>query len=125
MQGGLDLQRADRLAITGGRDRRGAGGVAVFRRFFQRDGADRRTGCEGDGICIDRVGGGDSFAGGLIYGLNHYEDKQSALEFAVAASCLKHSIPGDFNRVTVSDVTKLMGGDGTGRPFSCSPAGQE
>ena len=64
---------------------------------------------------IDRVGGGDSFAGGLIYGLNHYEDKQSALEFAVAASCLKHSIPGDFNRVTVSDVTKLMGGDGTGR----------
>ena len=60
-------------------------------------------------------GGGDSFAGGLIYGLNHYEDKQSALEFAVAASCLKHSIPGDFNRVTVSDVTKLMGGDGTGR----------
>ena len=64
---------------------------------------------------IDRVGGGDSFAGGLIYGLNNYEDKQSALEFAVAASCLKHSIPGDFNRVTVSDVTKLMGGDGTGR----------
>ena len=64
---------------------------------------------------IDRVGGGDSFAGGLIYGLNHYEDKQSALEFAVAASCLKHSIPGDFNRVSVSDVEKLMGGDGTGR----------
>lgn len=64
---------------------------------------------------IDRVGGGDSFAGGLIYGLNHYEDKQSALEFAVAASCLKHSIIGDFNRVSVSDVTKLMGGDGTGR----------
>ena len=56
-----------------------------------------------------------SMLGGLIYGLNHYEDKQSALEFAVAASCLKHSIPGDFNRVTVSDVTKLMGGDGTGR----------
>lgn len=64
---------------------------------------------------IDRVGGGDSFSGGLIYGLNHYEDKQSALEFAVAASCLKHSIPGDFNRVTVSEVIKLMGGDGTGR----------
>ena len=64
---------------------------------------------------IDRVGGGDSFAGGLIYGLNHYEDKQSALEFAVAASCLKHSIIGDFNRASVSDVTKLMGGDGTGR----------
>ena len=64
---------------------------------------------------IDRVGGGDSFTGGLIYGLNHYEDKQSALEFAVAASCLKHSIIGDFNRVNVSDVEKLMGGDGTGR----------
>ena len=64
---------------------------------------------------IDRVGGGDSFAGGLIYGLNHYEDKQSALEFAVAASCLKHGVIGDFNRVSVSDVTKLMGGDGTGR----------
>ena len=46
---------------------------------------------------------------------NHYEDKQSALEFAVAASCLKHSVIGDFNRVNVSDVTKLMGGDGTGR----------
>ena len=64
---------------------------------------------------IDRVGGGDSFAGGLIYGLNHYEDKQSALEFAVAASCLKHSVIGDFNRVGVCDVEKLMGGDGTGR----------
>ena len=64
---------------------------------------------------IDRVGGGDSFAGGLIYGLNQYEDKQSALEFAVAASCLKNSVIGDFNRVSVSDVTKLMGGDGTGR----------
>lgn len=64
---------------------------------------------------IDRVGGGDSFAGGLIYGLNNYADKQSALEFAVAASCLKHSIPGDYNRVFVSDVEKLMSGDGTGR----------
>ena len=64
---------------------------------------------------VDRVGGGDSFAGGLIYGLNHYEDKQTALEFAVAASCLKHSIIGDFNRVSASDVEKLMGGDGTGR----------
>ena len=64
---------------------------------------------------IDRVGGGDSFGGGLIYGLTHYEDKQQALEFAVAASCLKHSIIGDFNRVSVSDVEKLAGGDGTGR----------
>ena len=64
---------------------------------------------------VDRVGGGDSFAGGLIYGLTHYEEKQAALEFAVAASCLKHSIIGDFNRVSVSDVEKLMSGDGTGR----------
>lgn len=68
-------------------------------------------------ICdiIDRVGGGDSFAGGLIYGLTNYEDKQQALEFAVAASCLKHSIVGDYNRVSVSDVIKLMDGDGSGR----------
>ena len=64
---------------------------------------------------VDRVGGGDSFAGGLIYGLTAYGDKQKALEFAVAASCLKHSIQGDFNRVSISDVEKLMGGDGTGR----------
>ena len=64
---------------------------------------------------VDRVGGGDSFAGGLIYGLNNYEGRQQALEFAVAASCLKHSIIGDFNLVGVSDVEKLMGGDGTGR----------
>lgn len=64
---------------------------------------------------VDRVGGGDSFAGGLIYGLNAYGDRQKALEFAVAASCLKHSIIGDFNRVSISDVEKLMGGDGTGR----------
>lgn len=64
---------------------------------------------------VDRVGGGDSFAGGLIYGLNKYDCKQAALEFAVAASCLKHSIIGDLNRVTTSDVEKLMKGDGTGR----------
>lgn len=64
---------------------------------------------------VDRVGGGDSFAAGMIYGLNQIEDKQNALEFAVAASCLKHSILGDFNRVTVQDVEKLVGGDGTGR----------
>jgi len=64
---------------------------------------------------VDRVGGGDSFAGGLIYGLNAYDDKQKALEFAVAASCLKHTILGDFNRVDAAEVEKLMGGDGTGR----------
>jgi len=64
---------------------------------------------------IDRVGGGDSFAGGLIYGLRTYDNKQDALEFAVAASCLKHSVIGDFNRVSKEDVEKLMAGDGTGR----------
>jgi 2-dehydro-3-deoxygluconokinase len=64
---------------------------------------------------VDRVGGGDSFAAGLIYGLTKYEDKEDALNFAVAASCLKHSVSGDFNRVSVSEVEKLMGGDGSGR----------
>jgi 2-dehydro-3-deoxygluconokinase len=64
---------------------------------------------------VDRVGGGDSFAGGLIYGLNNYDTNGEALEFAVAASCLKHSIGGDFNRVSVSEVKALMGGDGSGR----------
>jgi len=64
---------------------------------------------------VDRVGGGDSFASALIYGLNAYEDRQQSLEFAVAASALKHTILGDFNRVTVPEVEKLMSGDGSGR----------
>jgi 2-dehydro-3-deoxygluconokinase len=64
---------------------------------------------------VDRVGGGDSFAAGLIYGLIHYKDDQKALEFATAASGLKHSIPGDFNRVNVAEVESLMGGDASGR----------
>lgn len=65
---------------------------------------------------VDRVGGGDSFMGGLIYGLLKYpEDDQNALDFAVAASCLKHTIKGDANLVTVEEVTKLMGGDASGR----------
>jgi 2-dehydro-3-deoxygluconokinase len=63
---------------------------------------------------VDRVGGGDSFAGGLVYGLLTYDD-QKALEFATAASCLKHTISGDFNRVSVSEVEGLMKGDGSGR----------
>jgi len=63
---------------------------------------------------VDRVGGGDSFGGGLIYGLTHY-DEQTALEYAVAASCLKHTISGDFNRVSVSEVESLMKGSGSGR----------
>lgn len=65
---------------------------------------------------VDRVGGGDSFMGGLIYGLITYTgDDQKALEFAVAASCLKHTIYGDFNMVSVDEVEKLMGGDASGR----------
>ena len=65
---------------------------------------------------VDRVGGGDSFSGGLIYGLNAYaDDHANALEFAVAASCLKHSIPGDFNRFTAAEVEGLMRGGGSGR----------
>ena len=64
---------------------------------------------------VDRVGGGDSFSGGLIYGLDKYSKKEDALNFAVAASCLKHSISGDFNRVSIPEVEKLMGGDASGR----------
>ena len=65
---------------------------------------------------VDRVGGGDSFMGGLIYGLLTYNgNDQKALYFAVAASCLKHTIYGDYNQVTVEEVEKLMAGDGSGR----------
>lgn len=63
---------------------------------------------------VDRVGGGDSFAAGLIYGLTNY-GKQSAIEFAAAASCLKQTIEGDFNLMSVDEVTKLANGDGSGR----------
>ncbi len=64
---------------------------------------------------VDRVGGGDSFAAGLIYGLQRLGGDAEALEFAVAASCLKHSIPGDFNLVSLAEVEQLLGGDGSGR----------
>ena len=64
---------------------------------------------------VDRVGGGDSFAAGLIYGSLTFGDDAQALEFAVAASCLKHSIPGDINRTTVAEVQTLVGGSGSGR----------
>jgi len=64
---------------------------------------------------VDRVGGGDSFCGGLIYGLISGWETQKSLEFAVAASCLKQTIEGDFNMVSVGEVTKLMGGDASGR----------
>lgn len=64
---------------------------------------------------VDRVGGGDSFGGGLIYGLNNYDSPQQALEYAVAASCLKHTILGDFNLVSKAEVESLMKGSGSGR----------
>ncbi len=64
---------------------------------------------------VDRVGGGDSFGGGLIYALLTGKNPQQAIEFAVAASALKHSVEGDYNRVSVSEVEKLAGGDGSGR----------
>lgn len=64
---------------------------------------------------VDRVGGGDSFMGGLIYGLRKFDDPQKALNFAAAAACLKHSILGDFNAVSVSEVEALMSGDASGR----------
>ena len=64
---------------------------------------------------VDRVGGGDSFGGGLIYSLVNGYDAQKAIEFAVAASCLKHTIEGDYNMVSVAEVQNLAGGDASGR----------
>ena len=81
---------------------RDRGGFHVSRRYEISD-------------IIDRVGGGDSFAAGLIYGLNAFEDRGQSLDFAVAASCLKHSIAGDFNRVDATEVLHLMEGSGSGR----------
>jgi 2-dehydro-3-deoxygluconokinase len=64
---------------------------------------------------IDRVGGGDAFMGGLIYGLRNFDNPQKVLNYATAAACLKHSIPGDFNLVSVAEVETLMAGDASGR----------
>ena len=65
---------------------------------------------------VDRVGAGDSFMGALIYGiLNYTNDDQTSLDFAVAASCLKHSIKGDANLVSIEEVERLMNGDSSGR----------
>jgi len=64
---------------------------------------------------VDRIGGGDAFAAGLIYSLGEAHPLHDALEFAVAASCLKHSIPGDLPLLTVSEVKALMGSSGSGR----------
>ncbi|WP_289647406.1 PfkB family carbohydrate kinase, partial [uncultured Dubosiella sp.] len=64
---------------------------------------------------VDRVGGGDSFGGGLIHALMEGKNSQDAIEFAVAASALKHSVEGDYNLVSVDEVEKLAQGDGSGR----------
>jgi 2-dehydro-3-deoxygluconokinase len=64
---------------------------------------------------VDRVGSGDAFAAGLIYGLLTFKDDRKALEFAVAAGCLKHSIPGDFNLLSLTEVERLLKGDASGR----------
>jgi 2-dehydro-3-deoxygluconokinase len=64
---------------------------------------------------VDRIGGGDSFAAGLVYGLLTGRDPESSLRFAVAASALKQTIPGDFNHVSVEEVERLVAGDASGR----------
>ncbi|GAH58422.1 unnamed protein product, partial [marine sediment metagenome] len=64
---------------------------------------------------VDRVGGGDTFAAGLIYGFNNLDNDKEALKFAVAASCLMHSIPGDLPLLSVEEVKSLAGGAGSGR----------
>jgi 2-dehydro-3-deoxygluconokinase len=64
---------------------------------------------------VDRVGGGDAFGGGLIYGLLAGMPPQDVIEFAAAASCLKHAIPGDFNLASLDEVKTLMAGDASGR----------
>ena len=64
---------------------------------------------------VDRIGGGDSFAAGLIYGFLSGRDSESSLRFAVAASALKQTIPGDFNHVSVAEVERLVAGDASGR----------
>jgi 2-dehydro-3-deoxygluconokinase len=67
------------------------------------------------GDIVDRVGSGDGFAAGLIYGFERYDDEADALAFATAAGCLKHTISGDFNRVSVAEIERLMAGDSSGR----------
>ena len=79
------------------------------------DGKDYCFSKEYEMYIVDRVGGGDSFGGGLIYSLLNGKSTQDAVEFAVAASCLKHSIEGDYNMVSVDEVEKLAAGNGSGR----------
>lgn len=79
------------------------------------DGTDFFFSKEYEMMIVDRLGGGDSFSAGLIYSILNGKDSQSSLDFAVAASCLKHSIEGDFNMVSVDEVEKLVAGNATGR----------
>ncbi len=79
------------------------------------DGADYHFSRSYDIRIWDRIGGGDSFAGGLIYALSNQFESKKAIDFAVAASCLKHSVQGDYNRVSLAEVLSLMAGDTTGR----------
>lgn len=79
------------------------------------DGREFYTSPKYDVHIVDRVGGGDSFAGGLIYALIGGMKEQDAVDFAAAASCLKHTINGDFNLVTVNEVKSLAMGDASGR----------
>ena len=79
------------------------------------DGKDFCFSKEYEMLIVDRVGGGDSFGGGLIYALLNGKSTSDAVEFAVAASCLKHTIEGDYNMVSVDEVEKLAGGNGSGR----------
>ena len=79
------------------------------------DGKDFFLSKEYDIHIVDRVGAGDSFAGGLIYSLINKKEPQSAIEFAVASGCLKHSIEGDFNMVTKEEVESIASGSSSGR----------
>ncbi len=125
--GKLDVQRYERLSEVVLNEFSGLDSIAITLResrsashngwsacFRDRSGFYHSKHYEITDI-VDRVGGGDSFGGGLIYGLLTYEDRQQSLEFAVAGSCLKHSIYGDFNRFTAAEVEHLMGGDASGR----------
>ncbi len=125
--GGLDLRQYEAIAALAMRGYPNLQRVAITLRESRNANQNDWSACLYNGKeffvsrkyqitdIVDRVGGGDSFGGGLIWGLHHYGDEKTALEFAVAASCLKHSIPGDFNRVSVQEVEGLMKGSGSGR----------
>ena len=102
-------RQAITLRASHSADRNGWSAVLATPSTFQRSRAYDIT------DIVDRVGAGDSFAAGLIYGLLTYEDDAKALEFATAASCLKHSVLGDFNRVSVAEVEALVKGEASGR----------